>query len=122
MQSDKRAWIGRLLLISFACLFFEVLLIRWIASEIRIFGYFKNVILIGCVIGMGVGCALGGRQDGDGQAAGKAAKWLNSSMFPLLMLLLSAIISFSPALNLTHMSFIFSLDVFLWDQLVPSAA
>ncbi|HMO24049.1 MAG TPA: hypothetical protein PKC98_24060, partial [Candidatus Melainabacteria bacterium] len=57
----ESGWV-RLFLISFAVLFFEVLLIRWIASEIRIFGFFKNLILIGAIVGMGIGCSLGGRR------------------------------------------------------------
>lgn len=112
----------RLFLISFACLFLEVLFIRWIASEIRIFGYFKNVILIACVVGMGVGCALGGRQTAEANAS-KDSKTgrLDAAIFPLLTLILSAIVAFAGPLELTHMTFIFSLDVFMWDLLVPSA-
>jgi SAM-dependent methyltransferase len=45
-----------LFLISAAGLFLELLLIRWVSSEIRIFAYFKNLVLIGCFFGFGVGC------------------------------------------------------------------
>lgn len=54
-----RAWFQRdwalLLLLSFLSLFIEVLLIRHLASEVRIFAYFKNLALIGSFIGLGFG-------------------------------------------------------------------
>lgn len=39
-------------------LYLELLLIRWISSEIRIFAYFKNFVLIACFLGFGIGCYL----------------------------------------------------------------
>jgi SAM-dependent methyltransferase len=39
-------------------LYLEMLLIRWISSEIRIFAYFKNFVLIACFLGFGLGCYL----------------------------------------------------------------
>lgn len=49
---------SRLLLISAVSLFFELLMIRWLASEIRIFAFFKNMVLVGCFFGFGLGCYL----------------------------------------------------------------
>ena len=46
----------RLALISCLGLFLEMLMIRWISSEIRIFAYFKNFVLIACFLGFGLGC------------------------------------------------------------------
>lgn len=56
-------WLGgystvSLALISLLGLFLEMLLIRWVSSEIRIFAYFKNFVLIACFLGFGVGCSL----------------------------------------------------------------
>jgi len=45
-----------LVLVSLLGLFLEMLVIRWISSEIRIFAYFKNFVLIACYMGFGVGC------------------------------------------------------------------
>jgi len=45
----------RLFLISAVALFIEILLIRWISTEIRIFAYFKNLALIACFFGLGLG-------------------------------------------------------------------
>src|SRR6266704_1772416 len=47
-----------LILVSFLGLFLELLLIRWISSEIGIFAYFKNFVLIACFLGFGLGCYL----------------------------------------------------------------
>lgn len=45
-----------LLLIGAFTLFLELLLIRWLATEIRVFAYFKNLTLIACFFGIGWGC------------------------------------------------------------------
>ncbi|HEX4628265.1 MAG TPA: methyltransferase [Gemmatimonadales bacterium] len=50
--------LGRLALVSVVGMFLELLMIRWIASEIRIFAYFKNFVLIACFLGFGLGCYL----------------------------------------------------------------
>ena len=48
----------QLLLASFLTLFAELAFIRWIAVEVRIFAYFKNLALLLCFVGFGLGCAL----------------------------------------------------------------
>ena len=45
-----------LFLVSFASLYVEVLLIRWIGTEVRVFAYFQNLALIACFLGFGLGC------------------------------------------------------------------
>ena len=45
----------RLLIVSFLSLYFELALIRWLPSEIRILAYFTNLTLISCVLGLGIG-------------------------------------------------------------------
>ena len=54
------SWAG-LTLSSVAGLYLELLLIRWVSSEIRIFAYFKNFVLIACFLGFGLGCYLAKR-------------------------------------------------------------
>jgi SAM-dependent methyltransferase len=39
-------------------LFAELVLIRWVATEVRIFAYVKNLALLLCFLGFGLGCAL----------------------------------------------------------------
>jgi SAM-dependent methyltransferase len=46
---------SRLALVSILGLFLELLMIRWVSSEIRIFSYFKNFVLIACFLGFGFG-------------------------------------------------------------------
>lgn len=45
--------------ISFVALFVEVMLIRYCGSQIRIFSFYKNVPLVSCFLGLGLGCCLG---------------------------------------------------------------
>ncbi len=52
----------QLALWSLLALFFELLMIRWISSEIRVFAYFKNFVLIACFLGFGLGCYMSRRR------------------------------------------------------------
>lgn len=47
---------------SFLSLFLEVLLIRWCGAEIRILAYLKNLTLLGCFLGLGLGYASSSRR------------------------------------------------------------
>jgi hypothetical protein len=49
----NRIWV--IFLISVLGLFLEMLLIRWIGTEIRIFAYLQNTILVVCFLGLGLG-------------------------------------------------------------------
>lgn len=44
-----------LLLVSVLILYLELLLIRWIGTEIRIFSYLQNTVLVVCFLGLGIG-------------------------------------------------------------------
>jgi spermidine synthase len=45
-----------ILLVSILGLFLEMMLIRWISTEVRIFAYLQNTVLIVCFLGLGMGC------------------------------------------------------------------
>jgi len=45
-------------LVSAVGLFLELALIRWVSCEVRIFAYFKNMVLVACFLGFGTGCLL----------------------------------------------------------------
>jgi spermidine synthase len=45
-----------LFLISVLGLFLELMLIRWVSTEIRIFAYLQNTVLVVCFLGLGMGC------------------------------------------------------------------
>lgn len=49
--------------ISFLGLFFEVLIIRWLSTEFRLFAYFKNLPLVAAFNGLGIGFALVRRRE-----------------------------------------------------------
>jgi spermidine synthase len=43
-------------MVSVLVLFLEMMLIRWIGTEVRIFAYLQNTILVVCLLGLGLGC------------------------------------------------------------------
>jgi hypothetical protein len=58
-SGDGDLWSAtELFLASFLTLFAELAFIRWIAVEVRVFAYFKNLALLLCFVGFGLGCAL----------------------------------------------------------------
>jgi SAM-dependent methyltransferase len=76
---DAQPSVWRLLLASFLVLFAELAFIRWIAVEVRIFAYFKNLALLLCFLGFGMGCAL----------VRKPARWRTAvnALFGLLLVI-----------------------------------
>lgn len=56
-MSQRRAGID-LFLVSALGLFVELIFIRWVGSELRIFGFYKNLALIAAFLGLGVGFAI----------------------------------------------------------------
>lgn len=104
---SKRSVI-ELFALSLVSLYFELAIIRWLSSEIRIFAYFKNVPLMACLFGLGLGCALCHKKD--------FSRW-----FPLSLLVLTIIISCAAPLHLVHVSFVNPLEHYLIG-LAPEAA
>src|SRR5215831_21423253 len=77
-QGGRSTWSARqLLLASFLTLFAELAFIRWIAVEVRVFAYVKNLALLLCFVGFGLGCAL----------ARQRVRWL-AGVWALMVLLL----------------------------------
>jgi len=57
--STTESWnLSTLFLASALTLFAELALIRWVATEVRVFAYVKNLALLLCFLGFGLGCAL----------------------------------------------------------------
>ena len=54
--NSKFAW--SLFLASFAALYFELVVIRFLSTEVRVFAYLKNLALIACFFGIGLGMIL----------------------------------------------------------------
>lgn len=55
-----RRWM--VFLASLLALYFELVIIRWHASCFQLFAYYKNVSLVSCFMGLGIGFALGRRR------------------------------------------------------------
>ncbi len=56
-----RRLVAAIVLASALGLYFELFLIRWHSSSFQLFAYYKNVTLIACFLGLGIGFALGSR-------------------------------------------------------------
>src|SRR5262245_57630988 len=83
-----------LFLISFAALFLELVVIRWLSTEVRIFAYFKNLPLMAAFLGFGVGCFLYRHVDS-----------LFYRWFPRLVAVLVTLIVLAPLIGITHVIF-----------------
>jgi spermidine synthase len=53
-----------LFVLSATSLYLEVMLIRWVGTEFRLFAYFQNLALIACFLGFGYGCLKPVPRDG----------------------------------------------------------
>src|SRR5262249_16780491 len=80
-----------LFLASFLALYFEMVIIRYLSTEIRVFAYLKNLALVASFFGIGLGMILG-----------KSPKTMKR-LFPLFAALLFLLIAFAPLLHLTHL-------------------
>ena len=80
---------GKLAWISALSLFLEMTMIRWVSSEIRVFAYFKNFVLVACFLGFGLGCMLCRRRI-----------HLNVMLAPLLLLTIILTAPVSPLHNM----------------------
>ncbi len=94
ISPEKRGPIGfQIGLSTFGILALELALIRWTSSQIRVFAYFNNLVLICSFLGMGLGVALGARHRG-----------LVHCTLPALFVL-SIPLAFSQSLHFMHMPF-----------------
>jgi SAM-dependent methyltransferase len=83
-----------LFLSSILSLYVELLLIRYIAIEIHIFAYFKNLVLMSCFLGLGLGFAWTNHK----------TDWFRWS--PLLFFGLSVVLSLALALGWNALTFV----------------
>ncbi len=80
-------------LTTFSILVLELAAIRWIGSQIRVFAYFANLVLMAVFLGMGLGVALGRRYP-------HLFEWV----FPAL-LVLAAVLALAAPIGLMNMGF-----------------
>lgn len=100
-----------LFLISVAGLFLELLLIRWITTEIRIFAYLQNTVLVVCFLGLGMGCW-----------SSRKPFALRNILLPLaaIVVLLSVPLTRSLLASITNLFSGFS-DLVIWGMTVKSS-
>lgn len=100
--SGWRGWLP-LLLISSVGLFLELAVIRWIAAEVRLFSYFKNLPLLAAFLGLSIGFAH----------AGKTRDYL-PSFAPLLGIFVVLVLGVGRAISPLGLPYPGSGDEFLW--------
>jgi SAM-dependent methyltransferase len=81
-----------LFLASWLALYFELVIIRYLSTEIRVFAYLKNLALIASFFGIGFGMVLG-----------KPSRRMKR-LFPLIAAGVLLLITFASPLRLTHIS------------------
>lgn len=81
-----------LFVVSLLALYAELIVIRWLASEVRVFAYFKNLPLMASFLGLGLGMLVPG-----------ARRWKRA--FPLLFAAVAIPIAYADALGLVHLRF-----------------
>ena len=95
-----------LFLVSFSSLYLEILLIRWIGTEIRLFAYFQNLALIACFLGFGLGCF---------RAAQKKSQLFDATSVGLLVILASLPLApWKGVLEILSSGLAFSPDAAIW--------
>jgi len=77
---------------SFVALYFELVVIRYLSTEIRVFAYLKNLALVASFFGIGLGMLH--------ESPPRAMK----RFFPLIAAALLLLITFASALHLTHLA------------------
>ena len=92
--------------VSLLALYLELLLIRWIGTEVNIFAYLQNTIIVVCLMALGMGCAVSKR----GAPAKQVPYWLLLLACCLeLPYLRSTFQGISSMLSLLH-------DFVVWEQ------
>lgn len=82
-----------LFLASFLALYFELVIIRYLSTEVRVFAYVKNLPLIASFLGIGLGMTLV-----------KLPRWVRVA-FPVVSAALFLSITFAGRLHITHVPF-----------------
>ncbi len=98
----------QLLLLSILALFSELLIIRWLSTEIRIFAYFKNLPLMSAFLGLGLGFI-----------------WTNNkrdvfSFSQMAFFYLAGLLMVALPLGLTYLSFIDPDQFMVWGTSIAS--
>jgi len=94
---------GPLFLISALSLFLELTVIRWIAGEVRLFAYFKNLPLLAAFLGLSIGFGLVGK-----------GRDYRSNFAPLLAIFVLLVIAFNKVTSSKSIIYPGGGDEFFW--------
>jgi SAM-dependent methyltransferase len=83
----------RIAVCTFLVLYLELMLIRWLGSEIKLFSYFKNFVLMAAFLGFGLGCLRPAPRE----------SWLKRLPYCLFVIVL--ICTMSESIGLSHLFF-----------------
>jgi len=92
----------RIYILSILILFVEIFLIRWISTEVRIFAYVNNLVLLACFLGIGAGCYY-------------SKKEANILLTALMMVVICVAVKLAPFQNITVMLSGFA-DSLIWGE------
>ncbi|HYH00773.1 MAG TPA: hypothetical protein VD837_16695 [Terriglobales bacterium] len=101
LQRLRLRVVPSLALISFVSIFLELVVIRWLSAEVRIFAYFKNFPLLAAFLGLGTGCVLARNKRDYFRAV------------PLLLLCLTLVIVLAEPIGYTHISFLDPFELYI---------
>jgi spermidine synthase len=109
IKPSRATWV--LFLVSVLGLYLELVLIRWIGTEIRIFAYLQNTVLVVCFMGLGIGCL-----------SCRKPVAIREPLVPLLVLVL--LLAFPPSRQaLGRITELLSVldDLLIWDNSIASS-
>jgi len=91
----------RLLFMSSAGLYLEMVLIRWLGTEVKIFAFFQNLTLIVCFLGFGVGCFTSEKRGSLWPSLAATAGLVAAVAMPFrswhsMLMLMSSVLSYTP--------------------------
>src|SRR4030042_2248017 len=98
---DRKVQYLNLFLASFLALYFELVIIRYLSTEIRVFAYLKNLPLIASFFGLGLGMIMNKKEK------------VFAILFPFSGLILFLIIRFASILDINHLPVPWG-DYFIW--------
>ena len=92
---------GKLFAVSFLMLFLEIFLVRWISTEVRVFAYVSNLVLLACFLGIGLGCYFSRRES-------------RPLLSVLALVLIALAVRWEPVRNITQLLSSYSDSDFIW--------
>lgn len=111
-ESPRKRVLGPLFIISLASLYLELLLIRWVGTEVRVFAYFQNLTLLTCFLGFAVGMY---------RATARKSGLFDAAALGILIVLVSLpFLPWKALLEVMSAALSFSADSQVWSAVFPA--